>query len=455
MTETNTQRVIGTTVSSDPAMTIAFAEPLKAGIADISVLQKNIAEVATTPDDAKALALVAQYRTVVLGLVKKGAALRDAGDAAATRAFIENEFASAIANYLGALKQFAQLQQAQRDQAVADSRESARYAGWIGIAAMLAVSAVSLVWIGWLVRSIRRPLAQAVTAAQAIAEGDLTARVPTGRGDEIGQLLTALDGMGDRLRTLVSEVRYGVESVNTASSEIATGNNDLSARTEQTASNLQETASSMEQITTTVGHSADTAREATRLAGTAADAAARGGKVVAQVVDNMQAITHSSKKIADIIGVIDGIAFQTNILALNAAVEAARAGEQGRGFAVVAGEVRTLARRSAEAAKEIKTLIGNSVSQVEAGAGLVGETGHAMQQIVDSVRRVNELIAGIAQAADAQRNGISEVNQAVVSLDQMTQQNAALVEESAAATSSLRDQTQRLAEVVSTFRVGA
>ncbi|WP_046114861.1 methyl-accepting chemotaxis protein [Aquincola tertiaricarbonis] len=453
MTETNTQRVIATTVNADPIIKAAFAEKLKQGIAEISVLQKRISAQAVTPADKEALATVAERRTVVLALLKKGAALRDAGDSTATVAFVDGEFATAITSYLDALTAFVELQGRQRDAALAQAQAAERQAQWVGGAVMLAVCVLSLLWMSRVVRGIRQPLGQAVQVAQAIAEGDLSREVPAGGRDETGQLLAALGAMTLRLRKLVDEVRHGVESVNTASGEIATGNHDLSARTEQTASNLQQTASSMEEITTTVGHAADTAREANRLAGTAAGAAERGGQVVSQVVRSMQDITESSKKIADIIGTIDGIAFQTNILALNAAVEAARAGEQGRGFAVVASEVRSLAQRSAEAAKEIKSLIGNSVVQVESGAALVGETGEAMTQIVDSVQRVNQLIASIAQASDEQRMGIGEVNQAVANLDQMTQQNAALVEQSAAATSSLREQTQRLTEVVGAFRV--
>jgi len=245
----------------------------------------------------------------------------------------------------------------------------------------------------------------------------------------------------------------GVDSVTTASAEIATGNHDLSARTEQTASSLQQTASSMEELTATVSQSADTARQANQLATSAAEAATRGGTVVAQVVTNMEAITQSSRRISDIIGVIDGIAFQTNILALNAAVEAARAGEQGRGFAVVASEVRSLAQRCAEAAKEVKTLINASVERVDSGAHLVTQTGLVMDEIVTSVRRVTDMMGEIASAATEQRDGIAQVNVAITNLDQMTQQNAALVEQSAAAAQSLQEQAQRLEQVVSVFKV--
>jgi methyl-accepting chemotaxis protein len=259
--------------------------------------------------------------------------------------------------------------------------------------------------------------------------------------------------MQGELRRIVGEVRMSSDSISTASVEIATGNQDLSVRTEQTASNLQVAASSMEQLTGTVKQSADSARQADQLAMSAAEVAARGGQVVSQVVTTMNDINSSSKKIADIIGVIDGIAFQTNILALNAAVEAARAGEQGRGFAVVAGEVRNLAQRSAEAAKEIKGLIGASVDKVESGSKLVADAGRTMEEIVSSVQRVTDIIGEITAASSEQSDGIGLINASVAQLDQMTQQNAALVEESAAAAESLKDQTARLSQAVSVFRL--
>jgi len=290
----------------------------------------------------------------------------------------------------------------------------------------------------------------AIAAMQDVARGNLNLRLSSARSDS---LMGQMQSMVDSLRDTIGQVRASVESISTAAGEIAQGNQDLSSRTEQTASNLQQTASSMEEMSGAVGQSADTARQANQLAASAATAAQRGGQVVAQVTSSMQGITESSRKIADIIGVIDGIAFQTNILALNAAVEAARAGEQGRGFAVVAGEVRSLAQRSAEAAKEIKALIGASVDSVEQGSDLVTQTGQAMQDIVSSVSRVSDLIGEIAAAAGEQRDGIQQVNQAVTQLDQMTQQNAALVEESAAAAQSMREQANRLAEAVAAFRV--
>ena len=305
-------------------------------------------------------------------------------------------------------------------------------------------------------QSICGPIRDAEKLADAIAQGDLSEhRVDTAGKDEAAHLLHALSTMQRSLREIVTQVRTSTDNISTASAEIATGNQDLSQRTEQTAANLQQAASSMGTLTDTVKQSANSARQADQLALSAAEVAARGGTVVSQVVATMHEINASSKKIADIIGVIDGIAFQTNILALNAAVEAARAGEQGRGFAVVAGEVRNLAQRSAQAAKEIKGLIGASVEKVDSGSKLVADAGQTMQEIVSSVQRVTDIIGEITAAASEQSDGLGLVNTSVGQLDRMTQQNAALVEQSAAAAESLKDQAARLAEVVGTFRLDA
>jgi methyl-accepting chemotaxis protein len=302
-------------------------------------------------------------------------------------------------------------------------------------------------------RSITRPLARAVQVAERVASGDLTSEVHVDSADETGQLLAALKRMNEGLVSIVSQVRNSSDSIATGSTEIATGNADLSQRTEEQASNLQQTAASMEELTTTVKQNADTAREATRLAGGASSAAVDGGRVVGRVVATMDDISQSSRKIGDIIGVIDGIAFQTNILALNAAVEAARAGEQGRGFAVVASEVRSLAQRSAQAAKEIKALIAESVEKVENGSKLVDEAGQSMNDIVAQVKRVGDLIQEISASSVEQSSGIGQIGDAVTQLDKVTQQNAALVEESAAAAESLRHQASQLAQTVSVFRL--
>jgi methyl-accepting chemotaxis protein len=326
----------------------------------------------------------------------------------------------------------------------------------VGFAGALGVAVVVIVPLTLAnTASIVGPIRAASEAARVIADGDLTQPIDTEGGDELADMLRSLARMQAALRVLVGEVRSTSDSIGTASSEIATGNQDLSSRTEQTASNLQQTASSMAQLTGTVRQSADSARQADQLARSAADVAARGGAVVAEVVTTMEGINASSRKIADIIGVIDGIAFQTNILALNAAVEAARAGEQGRGFAVVAGEVRSLAQRSAAAAREIKGLIGDSVEKVAGGSRLVSDAGRTMQEIVGSVQRVSDIIAEITSAASEQSDGIGQVNGAVGQLDQMTQQNAALVEQSAAAAESLQAQAVTLARAVGAFRVSA
>ena len=302
-------------------------------------------------------------------------------------------------------------------------------------------------------QSICRPLDQAQSLATAITNGDLTRPVQVNGKDELAALLQALGGMQASLSRIVGEVRNSTDSIGTASEQIASGNQDLSARTEQAASNLQQTAASIDQINSTVRQSADSARQATQMAVVNAEVAVRGGQVVSQVVTTMNEINQSSQKIGDIIGVIDGIAFQTNILALNAAVEAARAGEQGRGFAVVAAEVRSLAQRSAQAAKEIKVLIEASVGKVETGSRLVAQAGSTIGEIVANAEKVSAFISDITTAAQEQSQGIGQVNAAVSQLDQMTQQNAALVEESAAAAESLKDQAARLAEVVRVFRL--
>jgi methyl-accepting chemotaxis protein len=356
--------------------------------------------------------------------------------------------------YINAVEAFVKLQAEDMEAFGAEAAQMARSAKLLMM--MLSAIAIALAaLIAWvLTRSITQPIAQAVRLAQTVASGDLTSVVDISRRDEAGQLLEALKSMNASLVRIVGQVRTSSDSIVTGSQQIATGSVDLSQRTEEQASSLEQTASAMEEITATVQRSADSARSATALAASASAVAGQGGAVVAQVVSTMRDISASATRIADITGVIDGIAFQTNILALNAAVEAARAGEQGRGFAVVAGEVRTLAQRAASAAKEIKVLIGESSGHVEAGARLVETAGGTMEDIVKQVRQVAELITEIGTATEQQSLGIAEVSRAVTQLDQVTQQNAALVEESSAAAESLSQQARRLTEVVGAFRLG-
>mgnify|MGYP003582269382 FL=1 len=346
-----------------------------------------------------------------------------------------------------------QLDEAKKEYAAATSRYNNMRA--LSIGSMVAGILFGVLFGLAVMRNITRSLKEAVDAADAVAHGDLSRAIPVHGKDEISLLLRSLAAMQESLAQVVQRVRSGSESVSLASAEIAQGNQDLSGRTESQASALEETAASMEQLGSTVRQNADNARAANQLAQSASTVAVQGGQVVAQVVDTMKGINDSSKRIADIISVIDGIAFQTNILALNAAVEAARAGEQGRGFAVVASEVRSLAGRSAEAAKEIKSLITESVNRVEAGSALVDQAGTTMQEVVGSIRRVTDIVGEISAASSEQSAGVSQVGEAVTQMDQVTQQNAALVEEMAAAASSLRGQAADLVNTVAVFKLGA
>ena len=420
-----------------------------------SEVRKRLDELAADPESQALFDAIDKagngFRTVRDDLVKR----RKAGEALPPDA-IANQLRPAADAYAASVNKLAEYQR----QRVAEAREAAARSESQGITLLAAGSLVGLLLslaCAWLLsRSILQPLAHASEVTDRIAEGDLTSPVPApqaGSRDELQALLARLGGMQARLAELVVGMRQASTSVAGASSEIAAGNSDLSARTEHTASNLEEIAASMEELLATVRHSADAAAQASTLATGASDVARRGREAVDRVVGTMDGIALSSRRIADITSVIDGIAFQTNILALNAAVEAARAGEQGRGFAVVAGEVRNLAQRSAQAAKEIKGLIGASVDRVEAGSKLVADAGNTMSEIVGSVQRVSDIIGEITAAAGEQSDGIGQVNTAVAQLDQMTQQNAALVEESAAAAESLQSEAQRLNSVVARFQL--
>ncbi|MDC8760369.1 methyl-accepting chemotaxis protein [Janthinobacterium fluminis] len=385
-------------------------------------------------------------------------ALVDAGKTEEATQFLQQSLQGPQDKWFAALRDMVELQERQNKLAVEEMERGHEFAVRFLIGAVLAALAVGCVLVVVITRGVLKQLGgepdYAADIAGQIAGGDLAVAIDLKAHDQ-SSLLFAMRGMRDNLARLVGEVRISTDTIATASSQIAAGNLDLSSRTEQQASSLEETASSMEELTSTVKQNADNARQANQLAASASDVATRGGTVVSQVVDTMSSINDSSKKIVDIIGVIDGIAFQTNILALNAAVEAARAGEQGRGFAVVASEVRNLAQRSAAAAKEIKGLIGDSVEKVEVGTKLVDQAGSTMLEVVESVRRVTDVMSEIMAAGQEQSAGIEQINQAVIQMDQVTQQNAALVEQAAAAAESMQDQAANLAQLVSVFKTGA
>ena len=454
MARGNTHAVVGSVVSSEPEVTALFAGRVNAGRDASTEMQKRIEKMAVSDADKKAFAVLAERRGELLASLKAAHALKQS-DPPGVMAYVEKTFLPVVGRFDQAQSAMIELQAKQQEAARAAATAARQQTILIVSITAAAVFCLGLGWSTVLMRSIQKPLQDAVQLAEAVAAGDLSRSIVATRRDEFGRLLQGLSGMATQLRSVVTNVRQGVGSVTVASGEIAAGNLDLSSRTEETASNLQQTASSLEQLTGTVTQSAEVAQQASQLAGSAAQAASRGGEVVATVVSSMDRISASSRKISDIIGVIDGISFQTNILALNAAVEAARAGEQGRGFAVVASEVRTLAQRSATAAKEIKVLIGSSVESVEVGSRQVGEARDVMSDIVSSVQRVESLIAEMASSAREQRDGISQVNTSVETIDRMTQQNAALVEESSAAASSLKDQAEKLSQAVAVFKVEA
>ncbi len=450
---TSVQRTKAVALSSDQALSDRFAEEAAASSRQSGDLLKRI-DALSQSDQEKALMAEIQ-KTRVAYLASRDAlykAKREERPDEAQRLFTQ-EFQPLTLQYLKNVQQLLDLQRGSIDAALGQVE-----AGYLQtrtaviIATVLALAAGAAIGL-WISRGITRPLGEAVRVARAVAANDLTTTVAVTTRDETGQLLEALRGMNDNLAQVTGRVRSGADSIAVAAREIDAGNQDLSARTERQASALQQTAASIEQLTSAVRQNADSARQANQLAAHASQVAGEGGQVVAGVVQTMGAIDASSRRIADIIGVIDGIAFQTNILALNAAVEAARAGEQGRGFAVVASEVRALAGRSAEAAKDIKALIGDSVAKVDEGSQQVAQAGRTMESVVDSIRRVADIMGEISAASAEQSSGIEQVSQAIGQMDQVTQQNAALVEEAAAAAGSLKSQAAMLSELMSAFRL--
>jgi methyl-accepting chemotaxis protein len=449
------RRTAAVVKSSDPSLGAYFKEDAAATAKRSTELMKDI-EALIAPGEEKALwdrivELRKSYSAARDGAVKARA---DGDQELATR-ILDEQFTPAARAYQEGVKQLVEMQHAHISATASAIKSNANASETLmlvltGCAVVLgALSSILLT------RGIVRPIRDAVAVAETVAGGDLTRSIEAHSSDETGALLRALRHMNDSLVAIVSQVRSGTDTIATASSEISAGNLDLSSRTEQQAGSLEETAAAVEELTGTVRQNADNARQASQLSVTASEVAIQGGAVVGQVVQTMGSINDSAKKIVDIISVIDGIAFQTNILALNAAVEAARAGEQGRGFAVVASEVRTLAQRSANAAKEIKELITASVDKVDSGTRLVDQAGATMEQVVGSIRRVTDIVAEIASASAEQSAGIEQVNKAIGDMDATTQHNAALVEQSAAAANALQEQASRLASTVSVFRLGS
>jgi len=441
--------------STDASLLPFFAANATEITKSTSELLKKIEPLVATPEEKALFSKISEVRKAYLTSRDQVTKLKADGQVEEANSLLGKDYLPAADGYLKLVGEFLAMQRKNLDTRaieIADIEQTSRNLLIALTASALALGAVC----AWLLTvGITRPLKNSVAIATRVAEGDLSADIQVVGQDETAQLLQALSTMKNQLASIVSHVRQGAQGVSVASAEIAQGNNNLSERTEQQASALEETAASMEELSATVRQNADNARQANQLAQSASTVAIQGGEVVNQVVATMKGINDSSHKIADIIGVIDGIAFQTNILALNAAVEAARAGEQGRGFAVVASEVRSLAGRSADAAKEIKSLITDSVHRVEQGSTLVDQAGVTMAEVVSSIRRVNDIMGEISAASTEQSQGVAQVSEAVTQMDQATQQNAALVEEMAAAASSLKSQAQDLVEVVSVFKLSA
>ncbi len=439
--------------SSDPSLGVFFAEDQASSTRNSSELQLAIGARMRTEREKIVFAEVGELRKIYLSSRDRIVALKKEGKLDEANQLLDQSFTPAAKNFLLKIEELQNEQRHQIDQTAKDI-EATYQSGRNLMLVLGVVMLIQGVLVSWLLaRSVTGPLSRAVAFAREVASGNLSATIRSDRRDETGQLIDALQAMVTNLSTLVTGVRNATDNISVSAQQIASGNADLSNRTESQASSLEETASAMEELTSTVRQNADHAQQANELAVSASGVAIKGGAVVRQVVTTMAAINDSSRKIVDIIGVIDGIAFQTNILALNAAVEAARAGEQGRGFAVVAAEVRNLAQRSASAAKEIKTLISDSVMQVEQGNRQVDDAGKTMNDVVASVGQVAGIMQEITAASQEQRAGIEQINQAITQMDDMTQQNAALVEQAAAAAESMRNQTVLLLEEVRVFNI--
>ncbi|MBP0599682.1 MCP four helix bundle domain-containing protein [Herbaspirillum sp. LeCh32-8] len=445
------RRTIAIAKSNDPALGPYFAEEAAASSKSSGEYQKKVEALLSTPQEKALFQKISDQRKLYLSSRDEINKAKAAGNAEEAARILDKVFVPASNAYQDAMRELVELQRKEIDETAQEIDVIAAKSRTLILVLEGLILLLGVVCARYLTVGITRPLDTAVSISRRVAEGDLSSDVQVKSKDETGQLLQSLKDMNSSLRGIVSNVRSGTDTITTASAEIAAGNLDLSSRTEEQASSLEETASAMEELISTVRQNADNARQASQLAVSASEVAEQGGGVVSQVVDTMGAINESSRKIVDIISVIDGIAFQTNILALNAAVEAARAGEQGRGFAVVASEVRSLAQRSASAAKEIKTLIDDSVSKVDTGSKLVEQAGATMTEVVSSVRRVTDIVAEISAASAEQTSGIEQINHAITQMDQVTQQNAALVEEAAAAAASMQNQADTLTRVVSIF----